>query len=115
MTDFPDEFLWRIAVVGLVPGLLMLAGHYFPFSQLLGKQMPLLARYTVGVSGIIAGFALVAPLWATLLLLMAAAGAGAATALAYLVDHHIALYRRVLEQDFANETVHKLRTQADSE
>jgi len=115
VTDFPDEFLWRMAIVSLVPALLMLAGHYFPIPSLTGRPMPLLVRYAVGVSGIIAGFALVAPLWATLLLLMAAAGAGAATALAYLVDHHIALYRRVLEQDFANETVHKLRTQADSE
>ena len=81
----------------------MLAGHWLPWRQLIGRSLPKLAAYSWGVGGILAGFALVAPRPYTLLLLVVAVCAGGATVAGMLTDSYIANKREVIQ---AKGTLH---------
>lgn len=81
-------------VAGLVSGSLMAAGHYLPWRVWLGRDLPRLAAYAWGVGGIVLGFALVAPLWATWLLLITVCAAGGVTLLAWAIDAATRLLQR---------------------
>lgn len=89
-----EPSIWDFATAGLVSGSLMAAGHYLPWRVWLGRDLPRLAAYAWGVGGIVTGFALVAPMWATALLLCAVLSAGIVTLLAWGIDAATRLWQR---------------------
>ncbi len=94
----------QLLICATVPGLAMVASHYFPWRQSIGRDLPRLAAYAIGTTGIVAT---AAGTIATdrdgdgsdhaALLLTATASAGAATILCWLWDHVLHLTHQIAE------------------
>ena len=84
--------MWLMIGIGsLVAGLIMLALHWFPWQALLGKKLPRLAAYILGLLGIALPLTAMLCIWsdwqALLAMWIVAVAAGVATASGYAIDH----------------------------
>lgn len=90
-----------LALAVLAPALAMFAGHWFPWRKVLRRPLHSVEGYIYGTAWILAVPLLAlayAGLWSYAALLAAAAvSAGAATLLAYAVDHWAEAEHKVLD------------------
>lgn len=94
----------QFLICATVPALAMAAAHYFPWRASFGRELPRLAAYAIGTTGIVAAAAgaIASDDGGTAqdhaaLLLTAAASAGAATCAAWLWDHVLDLRNQITE------------------
>jgi hypothetical protein len=103
-------------VCTVLPGVAMIAAHWFPWRRLLHRDLHNLERYAIGTSAIVGTAAISISVSDgdrndhAAMLLLAAGAAGAATALAYITDELIALRATVAQMNAENEHLHEYRT-----
>lgn len=109
MTKIEDFSLILLAIVP--PFLAMLAGHWFPWRYVFGRNLRPLEAYAYGVSWIVAAPLMVMfaqDAWLYLLLLLGGvAGAGAGTMIAYAVDRAAKTHHEMM--DAKDENAHAAR------
>ena len=97
--------IWMIVIASLVSGLILAMEHWFPWQSWLGKPLPRIPSYVMGMLALYLPISIVLVVWQSwiVLILMWFCGAvgGAVVCVGYFIDHYLSIRnaKMILEEE----------------